>query len=91
MGSQGLPSMGPPKAAPAEKDVSEAEVTKRLTAIATLQDEIEQVYNFERDKASARAQDPEFDKTVGNINTYMADYRKTYRDREYLRDPLPPM
>ena len=37
--------------------------------------------------ASARVQDPEFDKTVGAINTYMNDYRRTYKDREYLRDP----
>ena len=53
--------------------------------------EIEQVYNYERDMATARVQNTKFDDTVGKINTYMKEYRKTFKDNTYLRDPLPPM
>ena len=56
--------------------------------IDTLQKEIEQVYHFERDVATARVQDAAFDGTVGKINDYMDKYRRTYEDREYNRDPI---
>ena len=56
--------------------------------IDKVQKEIEQVYHFERDVATARVQDTAFDGTVGKINDYMGKYRKTYLDSEYNRDPI---
>ena len=56
--------------------------------IAKIQKEIEQVYHFERDVATARVQDKAFDSTVKKIDDYMGKYRGTYMDGEYLRDPL---
>ena len=56
----------------------------------SLAGEIEKVFNFERDVASARVQDPTFDSKVKQIDDYMMSYRKTYKDPDYLRDPLPP-
>lgn len=34
--------------------------------------------------------DPKFDATVGKIAQTMDDVRRTYKDAEYLRDPLDP-
>ena len=56
--------------------------------IAKIQKQIEQVYHFERDVATARVQDKSFDSTVNKINDYMGKYRRSYRDTEYLRAPL---
>ena len=55
-----------------------------------LSEEIEKVFNFERDVATAKVQDATFDAKVGQIDDYMMKYRKTYKDADYLRDPLPP-
>ena len=55
--------------------------------ISKIQKEIEQVYHFERDVATARVQDPAFDSTVDKIKNYMGSFRKTHQDPEYLRDP----
>ena len=59
-----------------------------LKKMAVLQDEIEQVYNFERDVATARVMDPAFDGAVEKIAKTMDDVKRTYKDAEYLRDPL---
>ena len=56
--------------------------------ISKIQKQIEQVYRFERDVATAKVQDPAFEQTVGKINNYMGDFRKNYKDSEYLRDPI---
>ena len=48
------------------------------------------MFNFERDVATAKVQDPAFDSKVKQIDDYMMSYRKTYKDPDYLRDPLPP-
>jgi len=56
--------------------------------MAVLQDEIEEVYNFERDVATARVMDPNFDAAVDRIAKTMDDVKRTYKDKEYLRDPL---
>ena len=53
-----------------------------------LSDEIEKVYNFERDVTTARTLDKNFDKTAEKISNYMSNVRRTYKDPEYLRDPL---
>ena len=55
--------------------------------IKELATNIEQVYNFERDVTVAKVTDPEFDKTVKNINNYMTKYRGTFQDANYLREP----
>jgi hypothetical protein len=55
-----------------------------------LSEEIEKVFNFERDVSTAKVQDPSFDSKVKQIDNYMMNYRKTYKDPDYLRDPLPP-
>jgi hypothetical protein len=39
-----------------------------LKKMAVLQTEIEEVYNFERDVATAKVQDPTFDAAVSRIN-----------------------
>ena len=59
--------------------------------IEEMMKEIEQVYNYERDMATARVQNKKFDDTVGKVNDYMKEYRKTFKDNTYLRDPLPPL
>lgn len=56
--------------------------------MAVLQGEIEEVYNFERDVATARVMDPTFDSAVDKIASTMDNVRRTYKDPEYLRDPL---
>jgi len=61
-----------------------------LKKMAVLQDEIEEVYNFERDVATARVMDPNFDAAVDKIARTMDDVKRTYKDAEYLRDPLKP-
>ena len=61
-----------------------------MKKMAVLQDEIEEVYNFERDVATARVMDPTFDSAVDRIAKTMDDVKRTYKDKEYLRDPLPP-
>ena len=53
--------------------------------------QIEEVYNFERDVATAKAQNPEFDKTVAAITDYITKYRGTYKDESRLRDYVSPM
>ena len=53
--------------------------------------EIEKVYNFERDVATAKAVNPNFDKVASNIAGYSRNFRSTYADQEYLRDPVGPM
>ena len=58
-----------------------------LKKMAVLQTEIEEVYNFERDVATAKVQDPTFDAAVSRINENILNVRKTYKDPEYLRDP----
>ena len=62
-------------------------------AEATLKmaDEIEKVYNFERDVATAKSINKDFDKTAEKIKDYSLKYRTTYKDPEYLRDPVSPM
>ena len=49
------------------------------------------MYNFERDVATAKAQNPEFDKTVTAITDYITKYRGTYKDESRLRDYVSPM
>lgn len=63
---------------------------QKVSDVNQLADDIEKVFNFERDVASAKVQDPNFDKKVQQIDDYMMQYRKTYKDPDYLRDPLPP-
>ena len=53
--------------------------------------EIEKVYNFERDVATAKSVNPAFDKTASTIGEYTRNFRSTYKDPEYLRDPVSPM
>ena len=77
----GMPNMG--VSAPELEARSQREATK----LEKLQQEIEQVYNFERDVATARVQDKDFDKKVAQVDDYMANYRFTYKDPEYLRAP----
>ena len=62
-------------------------------AEATLKmaDEIEKVYNFERDVATAKSINKNFDQTAAKIKDYTLKYRTTYKDPEYLRDPVSPM
>ena len=67
--------------------VESAQKTKDVNGLA---EEIEKVFNFERDVATAKVQDPSFDAKVAKIDDYMMNYRKTYKDPDYLRDPLPP-
>ena len=59
-----------------------------LEAASKLADEIEKVYNFERDVATAKSLDPNFDDTAKKISSYMNTVRRTYKDPEYLRDPI---
>ena len=61
-----------------------------LKKMAVLQGEIEEVYNFERDVATARVMDPNFDAATSKIAKTMDEVKRTYKDAEYLRDPLPP-
>ena len=61
-----------------------------LKKMAVLQDEVEKVYNFERDVATAKVMDPTFEATVDKIAKTMDDVKRTYKDQEYLRDPLKP-
>ena len=79
----GMPNMG--------VGVPEAELQARSqreqSKLEALQQEIEQVYNFERDVATARVQDKNFDAKVQKVDDYMANYRFTYKDPEYLRAP----
>ena len=70
--------------------LAQTESTHKMGAVKDLSDEIEKVFNFERDVASAKVQDPAFDSKVQKIDDYMMSYRKTYKDPDYLRDPLPP-
>ena len=73
-----------------DNDVNLSE-SKDVDAALKLSDEIEKVYNFERDVATARTLDKNFDKTAAKISTFMSNVRKTYKDPEYLRDPVSPM
>ena len=57
---------------------------------APTEDDYVRAYNFERDVAAARAMDGNFEKRVVNIRDYNRNYRKTYRDPDYLRDPITP-
>ena len=52
-------------------------------------EEIEQVYNFERDLATARVLDKDFDKKAQRIDNELSTIRGTYLDPNYLRDPAP--
>ena len=70
-----------------DEDLTLAEGEKVDTA-AALSGEIERVYNFERDVTTARTLDKNFDNTAKKISTFMANVRKTYKDPEYLRDPI---
>tara|TARA_B110000305_G_C19150688_1_gene497916 strand:+ start:164 stop:703 length:540 start_codon:yes stop_codon:yes gene_type:complete len=65
----------------------EARSQKQASQLDSLQQEIEQVYNFERDVATAKVQDKDYDKKVAQVDGYMANYRFTYKDPEYLRAP----
>ena len=58
--------------------------------IASVNDEVEKVFNFEHDLVTARIQDSLFDAKVSQIDKYMYDVRKTYKDPDYLRDPIAP-
>ena len=53
-------------------------------------DEIEKVFNLERDIANAKIQDPKFGQRVNQIHEDQMNFRKTYRDPDYLRDPISP-
>ena len=61
---------------------------KAVNAAVKLSDEIERVYNFERDVTTARTLDKNFDQTAQKIGTFMSNVRRTYKDPEYLRDPI---
>lgn len=74
----------------AGRALAQTESRHKTKAVKDLSDEIEKVFNFERDVASAKVQDPNFDNKVQKIDNYMMSYRKTYKDPDYLRDPLPP-
>ena len=54
-----------------------------------IMDEVEKVYNFERDLVTARVQDATFDAKVAKIEKHLHEIGRTYKDPEYLRDPLP--
>ena len=73
-----------------DKALAQTNSKSKVKDVNTLASEIEKVFNFERDVASARVQDPTFDSKVKQIDDYMMSYRKTYKDPDYLRDPLPP-
>ena len=61
----------------------------KVTA-ARLYDEVGKVFHFEHDLAVARVTDKEFDNRVARIDNYMSEVRKTYKDPEYLRNPITP-
>ena len=69
--------------------LAQVDSSSKAKNVDGLADEIEKVFNFERDVATAKVQDPTFDSKVGQIDEYMMKYRKTYKDPDYLRDPLP--
>ena len=48
------------------------------------------MFTFEHDLVTARVQDPKFDSKVDQIDKYMYGVRKTYKDPDYLRDPIKP-
>ena len=58
--------------------------------IASVNDEVAKVFNFEHDLVTARVQDPLIDSKVNQIDKYMYNVRKTYKDPDYLRDPIAP-
>ena len=70
--------------------LAQTESKHKVRVVKDLADEMEKVFNFERDVATAKVQDPGFDSKVAKIDDYMMNYRKTYKDPTYLRDPLPP-
>ena len=74
----------------ATKVLAQVNSKSKAKDVDALASEIEKVFNFERDVATARVQDPGFDAKVAAIDKYMMNYRKTYKDSDYLRDPLPP-
>ena len=74
----------------ANKALAQVDSKSKVKDVNALASEIEKVFNFERDVASARVQNPTFDSKVKQIDDYMMSYRKTYKDPDYLRDPLPP-
>ena len=78
--TEGMPS----GVSAAELNARSQNEAKKLDA---LQNEIEQVYNFERDVATAKVQDKGYDAKVSKADEYMANYRFTYKDPEYLRSP----
>ena len=70
------------------KALAQADTQKVDANVQKLTQEIEQVYNFERDVAIAKLQDPKFDESVGKIKSYMTSYRRTFKDSDNnLRDP----
>ena len=69
--------------------LAQVESKQKVKDVNSLSEEMEKVFNFERDVASARVQDKSFDQKVSKIDDYMMNYRKTYKDPDYLRDPLP--
>ena len=66
----------------------EVNLSESATKALKLSDEIERVYNFERDVTTARTLDKNFDKTASKISEFMSNVRRTYKDPEYLRTPL---
>ena len=67
-----------------------ASTTNAVHIEAPSEDDYVRAYNFERDVTAARAMDTNFDNRVVNIREYNRNYRKTYRDPDYLRDPITP-
>lgn len=73
----------------ATKILAQVDSHQKAKDVGGLSEEIEKVFNFERDVATAKVQDKQFDSKVNQIDDYMMKYRKTYKDPDYLRDPLP--
>ena len=70
---------------PYDDEVNLSDATEKAYKLS---DEIEKVYNFERDVTTARTLDKNFDQTAHKISEFMSNVRRTYKDPEYLRDPL---